>query len=287
MALSSIGGRITRLSATYHPSYSSTLLCLNRINPRLTSVVSTQNHHHNQSSKRIMATSSASPEVAANQERTTAPYGSWRSPITADVVAGASKSLEGTAVDPHGRLIWLESRPNEAGRAVLVREAEKPGDEAVDITPKDFAVRTVAQEYGGGAFTVSGDTVVLFPNHSPQIMVDQYDHIYLLLCVDRRQSSTNATTEIVAVTLGGDNIQEPEVLVRGNDFYAFPRIDAKGERIAWIEWSHPNMPWDKTELWVGYISDNGEIYKRICIAGFDPAVVESPTEPKWSSSGNL
>lgn len=263
-----------------------------------------------------MATSSASPEVAANQERTTAPYGSWRSPITADVVAGASKSLEGTAVDPHGRLIWLESRPNEAGRAVLVREAEKPGDEAVDITPKDFAVRTVAQEYGGGAFTVSGDTVV-FANYKDQRLYKQFldsngsvpqpltpdyggpvvsyaDGVFdsrfnrfVTVREDRRQSSTNATTEIVAVTLGGDDIQEPEVLVRGNDFYAFPRIDAKGERIAWIEWSHPNMPWDKTELWVGYISDNGEIYKRICIAGFDPAVVESPTEPKWSSSGEL
>lgn len=50
---------------------------------------------------------------------------------------------------------------------------------------------------------------------------------------------------------------EPEVLIGGNDFYAFPRLDSKGEKIAWIEWSHPNMPWDKTELWVGYISETG------------------------------
>ena len=50
---------------------------------------------------------------------------------------------------------------------------------------------------------------------------------------------------------------EPKVLVSGNDFYAFPRLDPKGERMAWIEWSHPNMPWDKAELWVGYISENG------------------------------
>lgn len=50
---------------------------------------------------------------------------------------------------------------------------------------------------------------------------------------------------------------EPEVLIGGNDFYAFPRLDSKGEKIAWIEWSHPNMPWDKTQLWVGYISETG------------------------------
>lgn len=50
---------------------------------------------------------------------------------------------------------------------------------------------------------------------------------------------------------------EPRVLVGGNDFYAFPRVDPKGEQIAWIQWSHPNMPWDKAELWVGHISENG------------------------------
>jgi hypothetical protein len=52
-------------------------------------------------------------------------------------------------------------------------------------------------------------------------------------------------------------LSEPEVLVGGSDFYAFPRLDPKSERIAWIQWSHPNMPWDKSELWVGYISENG------------------------------
>lgn len=50
---------------------------------------------------------------------------------------------------------------------------------------------------------------------------------------------------------------EPEVLVAGHDFYAFPRMDPKGKRMAWIEWSHPNMPWDEAQLWVGYIADNG------------------------------
>ncbi|CAN1273885.1 Dipeptidyl peptidase family member 6 [Linum perenne] len=81
--------------------------------------------------------------------------------------------------------------------------------------------------------------------------------------------------------------KEPTVLVGGNDFYAFPRLDPKGERMAWIEWGHPNMPWDKSELWVGYISEKGEIYKRTCVAGYDPSLVESPTEPKWSSNGEL
>lgn len=53
------------------------------------------------------------------------------------------------------------------------------------------------------------------------------------------------------------DLAEPKELVGGNDFYAFPRMDPRGERMAWIEWGHPNMPWDRSELWVGYISDNG------------------------------
>jgi dipeptidyl aminopeptidase/acylaminoacyl peptidase len=255
-------------------------------------------------------------QVAAKQEKITAPYGSWKSPITADVISGASKGLGGTAVDAHGRLIWLESRPSESGRAVLVKESEKPGGEPVDITPKDFGVRTLAQEYGGGAFSVSGDTVI-FSNYNDQRLYKQFlnsedfspvpltpdyggpvvsyaDGVfdarfgrYVTVQEDRRESSLNPTTTIVTVGLSNQDIQEPEVVVSGNDFYAYPRLDTTGERIVWIEWSHPNMPWDKSELWVGYISDNGKICKRICVASSDPSIVESPTEPKWSSSGEL
>ncbi|XP_026384755.1 uncharacterized protein LOC113280324 isoform X1 [Papaver somniferum] len=47
------------------------------------------------------------------------------------------------------------------------------------------------------------------------------------------------------------------------------------------------MPWDKAQLWVGYISKDGDISQRICVAGGDPMLVESPSEPKWSSKGEL
>ncbi|GLT47022.1 hypothetical protein SLA2020_207440 [Shorea laevis] len=254
--------------------------------------------------------------ASSTNEKLTAPYGSWKSPISADVVSGASKRLGGTAVDAHGRLFWVESRPAESGRVVLVKEGEKPGDEPTDITPKEFGVRTLAQEYGGGAFSISGDTVI-FSNYKDQRLYKQsiesqdsspvpitpdyggpvvsyadgvfdsrFDR-FITVMEDRRESSTNATTTIAAVPLSDNTIQEPKILVSGNDFYAFPRLDSKGERIAWLEWSHPNMPWDKSQLWVGYISENGDIYKRICVAGSDPTIVESPTEPKWSSKGEL
>lgn len=253
---------------------------------------------------------------SASQIKLTAPYGSWKSPITADVVSGSDKRLGGFDIDAFGRLYWLESRPAESGRNVLVRQADNEKDEPIDISPKDFAVRTMAQEYGGGAFIISGDSVI-FSNYKDQRLYKQsisskdsalvpltpdyngplvcyadgvFDfrfNRYLTVREDRRESSTNPITTIVSVDLCENDITEPKILVGGNDFYAFPRIDHKGERVAWIEWSHPNMPWDKSELWVGYISENGDIKERICVAGGDPSIVESPTEPKWSPEGEL
>ncbi|KAF8022931.1 hypothetical protein BT93_F0446 [Corymbia citriodora subsp. variegata] len=263
-----------------------------------------------------MASPAPSSGTTAERQRVTAPYGSWKSPITADVVSGASKSLGGIAVDGDGRLVWLESRPNESGRSVLVKEPEKPGDEPVDITPKEFSVRTLCQKYGGGTFSISGDTLV-FPNYEDQRLYKQSLHLkdspplpitpdyggpsvcyvdgvfdskfgrYIAVREDRRDSSLNPTTTVVAIDLGEKDIQEPKTLISGNDLYAFPRMDPKGEKIAWIEWSHPNILWDKAELWVGYISEAGDIYKRVCVAGHDPKHVESPTEPKWSPKGEL
>ncbi|XP_072091468.1 uncharacterized protein [Arachis hypogaea] len=255
--------------------------------------------------------------ATSNSNRTTAPYGSWKSPITADAVSGASKMLGGTAVDGRGRLVWLESRPTEGGREVLVVESENPEGAGVDVTPKEFGVRTLAQEYGGGAFTVSGD-LVFFANYKDQRLYMQsltasadvapipltpsYDgalvsyadgildprfNRFISVREDRRESRLNPPATIVSIALDSKHVQEPKVLVEGSDFYAFPRLDPKSEKIAWIQWSHPNMPWDKSELWVGYISENGEIYKRMCVAGDDPLLVESPTEPKWSPNSQL
>ncbi|KAK3025237.1 hypothetical protein RJ639_044585, partial [Escallonia herrerae] len=268
----------------------------------------TQRHQY---CKRMASSSQPpSPTSEAAKEKLTAPYGSWTSPITANVISGAEKSLGGSAVDPHGRLFWLESRPAESGRSVLVKGPDKAGDEPTDITPKEFAVRTVTQEYGGGAFTISGDTVI-FSNYKDQRLYKQpierkdstpvpltpdyggplvsyADGVfdtrfsrYVTVREDRRESSLNPATTIVSIDLDNESIQEPKVLVCGSDFYAFPHLDAKGKRIAWIEWNHPNMPWDRSELWVG------DIHKRICVAGGDLRLVESPTEPKWSSQGEL
>ncbi|KAM7474911.1 hypothetical protein LguiB_022154 [Lonicera macranthoides] len=258
--------------------------------------------------------SESTPPIETNKLK--APFGSWKSPITADLVSGSDKRLEGYTLDSLGRLLWLESRPSESGRLVLVREAENPGDEPTDVTPNGFSVRSTVQEYGGGAFRVSGDWLVfsnfedqrlykqslnsvdstpvpITPDYGGQVVryadgvFDLQRNQYVAVREDHRGTGVQPTTEIVAIGLDKENIQEPKVLVGGNDFYAFPRLDPKWERLAWIEWSHPNMHWDKAEVWIGYISENGNVHNRTCVAGADPSLVESPTEPRWSSKGEL
>ncbi|KXG19596.1 uncharacterized protein LOC110431244 isoform X2 [Sorghum bicolor] len=246
--------------------------------------------------------------------KSTAPYGSWESPISAAVVSAAGRTAEGFAIAGDGRLVWVETRPEDGGRAVLVKEAAEPGGKALDVTPQGFAVRSLAQEYGGGAFAVQGDTVV-FSNYTDQRLYkqtigdnsplpltpdyagsvvryadgvfDPHFHRFVTIMEDYRHNSSNPITTIVAVRISDHDVKESTMLVSGNDFYAFPRIDPTKKRMAWIEWSNPNMSWDKSQLWVGYFNEKGEIKEKICIAGGDPTIVESPTEPKWSSKGEL
>ncbi|XP_021856255.1 uncharacterized protein [Spinacia oleracea] len=302
--------------STVATGLTSSLLCSSRLRHSLPTLsllnfafypLITTSHYR----RRSLITMAATPEA-----KVTAPYGSWKSPITADVIAGGEKRLGGISVDGHGRLVLLESRPTDGGRGVLVREADDEEMAPVDITPKEFSVRSCAQEYGGGAFAISGNKVIFSNNKdqrlylqsiapgdsSPSPITPDYggpkvcyaDGVFdprfprfITVMEDQRLSHLNPVTTIAAVTLGGHDVQEPKILVGGNDFYAFPRLDSKGERIAWIEWGHPNMPWDRSELCVGYISENGDISKRICVAGGDHTLVESPTEPKWTPEGDL
>ncbi|XP_027092694.1 probable dipeptidyl-peptidase 5 isoform X2 [Coffea arabica] len=262
--------------------------------------------------------SSTTPENS-NDAKIIAPYGSWKSPITSDLVSGSDKFLFGISVDCFGHLFWVESRPNESGRLVLVKQGEKEGDEPIDITPKEFCVRSVTHQLQGGAFCISGDTlffsnykdqrlykqsisskdstpVPITPDHGTPLVsyadgvFDSRFNRYIAVQEDCRKSSMNSITTIVSINVDNESIQdiaEPEALVAGSDFYAFPRMDPKGERMAWIQWNHPDMPWDRSELWVGYIGDEGEMQKRICVVGGDQMVVESPTQPKWSPQGEL
>src|SRR4249919_697351 len=83
-----------------------------------------------------------------------APYGSWKSPITSDLIVAQSISLSEVRLDG-GNVYWLEGRPQEQGRGSIVRTGFDPADEPVDITPTPWNVRTRVHEYGGSAWTIA------------------------------------------------------------------------------------------------------------------------------------
>jgi len=230
-----------------------------------------------------------------------APYGSWKSPITSDLIVARTIGLSETAVCGDD-VYWIESRPSEAGRSVIVRRTHESATD--DVTPPPFNARTRVHEYGGGAF-LAADDAVYFSNFEDNRVyrigaggaiqpvtrdgrMRYADFVHdarrrRLLCVreDHTVSDIHCTNTIVAIDAqrGGD-----VVLVEGNDFYSSPRLSPDGKFLAWLTWNHPSMPWDGAELWLAQLDDAGRIVKADRVAG---GADESIFQPEWSPDGVL
>ncbi len=234
---------------------------------------------------------------------TVAPYGTWRSPLTARMLVTSSVRLGLPWIDD-GVVFWLESRPAEAGRYVVVRQ--EPGADPVDVTPERFSARTTVHEYGGGSYLVHRGTV-WFSNfadqrlhrqdagNDPVPITPETDgrHRYAdgrstrdgarLVCVRERHEDDGVVNELVVVAADGS--AEPRTVAGGRDFYASPRLSPDGTRLAWLSWNLPWLPWDGCELWVGDLAPDGSLSGERLVAGRDGE--ESIWQPGWSPSGEL
>jgi dipeptidyl aminopeptidase/acylaminoacyl peptidase len=229
-------------------------------------------------------------------------FGTWLSAIDADLVARTA-SPRFCYVDAAGdRVRWGESRAAEGGRTVVV-EAGPEG--VVDVLPATANARTRVHEYGGGAVWYHGDTTFysefaggrlyrvdgagteprpITPEPAEPHALRYGDGVVTpdgrtVICVRERHAGDEVSNEIVS--LPADGSAEPEVLVSGHDFFIAPRVDPAGQRLAWLAWDHPRMPWDGTELWVGELGALGE---AALVAG---GVDESVIDPQWSPEGVL
>lgn len=233
--------------------------------------------------------------------RQVSPYGSWKSPLTADIVAYSAIRLEQIEIKDDD-IYWSEMRPSETGRCVIVKRSLDC--EKIDVNRPPFNARTRVHEYSGGAYKVNKDTVYftnfndqriykMRPGDEPKPITPDAELRYAdfvfdnrrdrIICIreDHRERGREAVNTIVSLNLEGE---DTKVVASGNDFYSSPRISPDGSHLAWITWNHPHMPWDKTELWMGKLSDDNSIEKPIRVAG---ELEESVVQPLWSPNNVL
>ena len=236
-----------------------------------------------------------------------APYGTWRSPISAEMVSAGGVTLSKPWLED-GSVYWQESRPAEGGRSTLMHAA--PFSEPVEVTPPGFNVRTTVHEYGGGAYLIHQGTV-FFSNFPDQRLYRQElgaDPVAItpesggrnryadgrvtpdgrwLICVRERHPDpddpSGVTNELVAIPPEGS--AEPVTIRSGRDFYSTPRISPDGSTLCWLEWDLPWMPWDGCELLVAELGGDATLQNVRQVAG--RAGEESIFQPAWSPAGDL
>lgn len=231
------------------------------------------------------------------------PYGWWPSPLSAaDAAASRTAPVLPQSAGPW--LYWAEARPAERGR-VVVRRA-RVGGAPEDVTPDGLDVRSRVHEYGGGAFCVlpdgrgvvavdagdqrlyrvdrpGGPAVALSPEAPAG---ERWCHGDLraapdgtwVVAVRERHRADAVRRDVVRYGTGGPG--DPGVLAAGRDFYAAPRPSPDTERLAYVAWDHPDMPWDSSEVWVQ--ERGGAEPVRVAGGGGD-----SVGQPGWSADGAL
>jgi dipeptidyl aminopeptidase/acylaminoacyl peptidase len=237
----------------------------------------------------------------------TAPYGTWKSPITAEKIAAGVTTTLNMLVEGD-KTYWCEMRPTNKGRYTIV--CRDGSGNLMDVTSPDFNVRTFVHEYGGGAFTV--DKGILYasnaidhalytiqPGSSPVRLTqgqtrvdgtslwqgtrfaDMQPSSFGLIAVGEHHEPGKPVENFLALI--DTSTGEYKKLSSGCDFYSSPTISFDEKKVAWICWNHPDMPWTNTELWMADF--NGENLENIQkVAGHIP---EAIFQPQWSRDGIL
>lgn len=230
----------------------------------------------------------------------TADYGSWTSPFSAEVVTANNLRLSSPR-SHNGAVYWLEQRPNEAGRSVIM--CQRDNLPPIDVTPTDTNVGNRVHEYGGGDYILVGNRLI-YSNFADQrlyhISVSQENaktqpltadtglryadaacdaKRNRLVCVieDHRQAGPPVNS-LASVDLANG---ATATVASGDDFYASPRVSPCGQFLIYVSWNHPNMPWDATRLWLKDLTSDAP---AVAIAG---GTHESICHPCWSPNGQL
>lgn len=227
-------------------------------------------------------------------------YGSWPSPISAQLVAGKALRLGQPQALEDGSIAWTETRPEESGRTVLVRWHD---GRAEDLTPQPYSAQSRANGYGGGVFALRGEEAWFVNKEDQQIhhrdaagkisrltrtpgilygdLTPDFSRNRLLVIAEIEKENSEPATVLAAISLDDGELQ---VLDDRHDFHSTPALSPDQQRLAWISWNHPDMPWDTTTLWLSELDETGHPIEPAAIAG---GAEESILQPGWLPDGRL
>ena len=232
-----------------------------------------------------------------------AEYGSWESPITAASIFEASDRVSTLTVE-NNELYFIERRASANGRNILVKLDEN--NDPVQLTSSDLSVRTRVHEYGGRPYLVNGSDIYysnfsdqliykLSPDNEPQALSAnglRYMHCIIdhnqnrLICVrEDHRGLGEAVNTLVAINLADNETDQiGEILFEGTDFVTSPQLSPDGKSLAFLTWSHPNMPWDDTQLRIITFADDGSIENQSEVPQEGNVSIANP---QYSSDGTL
>jgi len=236
--------------------------------------------------------------------RTTAPYGTWPSPITPVSVAGNSRRF-GSLQLGNKAVYWTEGRPEEAGRNVIVK-CDANGRKS-DLLPPEFNARSRVHEYGGGEFSVWNDRVFFVNDQdqdiyeaidgsTPQRITNRCEWRFSDMCYDQARNQLFVIVErhdsdsklpinfLASVDLNETSLGEVCIIAEGRDFYATPRLSPCGMQLAYLCWDLPHMPWEAAELWLAKSDAQDHFPSGEIIAGGGGECV---FQPQWRGDGSL
>lgn len=226
-----------------------------------------------------------------------APFGSWKSPITTDLIVQDSLSFQEMNCTEKG-LFYTELRPSEKGRVALIKQL--PNGQSIDLLP-EMSIRNRVHEYGGAALTL-GAGKIFFTNDRDKYFytLDEQGKPVLLIKEDSKRfaDGTVSPDGKTLVLVCEEHLKEGKILnylvkyeggklttiASGHDFYSSPRFSPDGKKLVFVTCDFPNMPWDGTTLWICSVLEGGKLSNPEAVAG---GKEESICQIQWSPDGDL
>ena len=230
------------------------------------------------------------------------PFGSWPSPITSALVTADSVHLDELRLH-HTGIYWIERRPAEQGRCVLVRCS---AGQNFDLIPSPYSARSRVHEYGGGVYCIAdhgiyfvndADQNIYFcPNGGSPVAITHSSHCRYadlqldqvnnrLICI-REYNSTDLSepqNDLISIDLTSHT---ESILHSGHAFYASPRLNNRGDRLCWLSWDHPDMPWENTTLYLADINPQYQL-DNVHVIRHPESDHTSFFQPEWSPDDRL